>query len=137
MKKLLLSVLLVVAGMIFSHNLFAQYPIPSFNVPVVVDPTIFEESIPLSSRSFNIVSSSLKQPTNIDEKKMIIVVKDDAIATASWVTLEVYSINGDSVFGPFQVNEGNTFMIALSITELWGVRVLNSSEECKMDIWFE
>ncbi|OFY48974.1 MAG: hypothetical protein A2W85_15020 [Bacteroidetes bacterium GWF2_41_31] len=137
MKKLLLNVLLVVAGTIFSHNLFAQYPIPSFNVPVIIDPTIFEEINPSSGTTFNNLGFSFGQPGSREEKKLKIEIKDQSILTSAWASIEVYSLSGNLIYGPFSIYEGVPFELAVSTAELWGIRVLNASEECQMDVWFE
>ena len=137
MKKLFLNALLVIAGMMLSHNLFAQYPIPSFNVPVVVDPTIFEEINPSSGTNFNNLGYSLIQPDSREEKKFRILAKDNNILNQAWVIIDIYSLDGSFQYGPYTVTENNIFEMTVDNNILWGIRVKDASQDCVMDVWFE
>lgn len=137
MKKLFISSLIIFVAVFIANKLSAQNPIPSFNVPIIVDPTIFEEVVPSSSFNFNSLNLSLPQPGSREERKLNVYVSDKNTLTTSWAIIEIYSLDESVFYAPFTVYEGAAFNITLSDTLLWGVRVLNASEGSKMDVWFE
>lgn len=137
MKKLIISSLFILVAVFIANKLSAQNPIPSFNVPIIADPTIFEEVVPSSSFNFNNLNLSLAQPGSREERKLNVDVSDLNLLTTSWAVIEVFSLDEGVSYGPFTVYEGTTFNITLSDTFLWGVRVLDASDGSKMDVWFE
>ncbi|MCF8347644.1 MAG: hypothetical protein K9G61_02415 [Bacteroidales bacterium] len=137
MKKLFISSLIIFVAVFIANKLSAQNPIPSFNVPIIVDPTIFEEVVPSSSFNFNSLNLSLPQLGSREERKLHVTTVDDVYLSTAWVTIEVYSLDGAITYGSFTVYEGTLFEISLSSDSLWGVSVIGASPGSRMSVWFD
>jgi hypothetical protein len=137
MKKILTILFVLLGTVLFTENLLAQNPIPSYDVPIINDPTVFEEVVLPLCTSFNCTNLSLLAPNNREEKKLGLMVTDRDNSINSWVVIEVYSLDGGVAYGPFTVIEGVLFEMALSTSLTWGVRVTDSSEGSIVDVWFD
>ncbi len=140
MKKLILSLIVIAAVTVLTNKAYAQYAIPSYDVPVVADPTTFEETSKSSSYSispFTKLSPFSIQPVNRGKRKLNVTTKDNDIGTTAWATIEIYSLDGNITYGPYTVYEGTPFSILLSEDYEWGVRTLDSSTDCEMSVWFD
>jgi|GEM_PF-1249766 len=144
MKKVILSIILIASVAIFANTAVAQYAIPSFNVPVIADPTTFEEVTSASPSTNPELTKTLQsnpfsqKPSASDgERDLYIKVKDRDIATTASAIVEIYSLCGSITYGPYTVTEGNTLIKTLSTNYQWGVSTLSSTEGCEMDVWFE
>jgi len=128
----------VFAMMILSpEKLLSQNPIPSFNVPIIIDPTVFEEVPQSFNTLYNLLSPFPLSTKNSGEKKLVLIVTDRDLSVSSWVEIEVYSLDGAVVYGPFTVNEGVLFEMILSTSLTWGVRIIDASEGSMVDVWFD
>ncbi len=74
----------------------------------------------------NIVTQNLNLSQLGEERKIIIISKDENSTTQSWAEVEVFSIDGNDIIGPFTVYEGTPELIDIDERE-WEVRVLNKS----------
>jgi len=137
MKKTLTILFVLLGAVLFTENLLAQNPIPSYDVPIINDPTVFEEVSPELNISFNYFGNVIYSPSTREEKKLKLEVSDRDSSTTSWVTIEVYSLDGAVEYGPFTVNEGVTFQLSLSTALTWGVRVIDASVGSEVDVWFD
>ncbi len=140
MKKVIMTLLVVVAATTLTTKLSAQYSIPSFNVPVIADPTTFEEA-QSSNTSYNInlllFNPFSQKPVNREERDIIIKVKDNDSGTTAYATVEIYSLDYTYLYGPYTVYEGTNFEMPLSSEYQWGLRTIAASTGCEMDVWFE
>lgn len=128
----------VFAMMVLSpEKMLSQNPIPSFNVPIIIDPTLFEEVVPSFGAKANFLHNQWLSPSNRAEKKLCLNVKDRNTSYTSWVVAEVYSLDGSIIYGLFTVNEGTVFEIFLSASLTWGVRVIDASANAELDVWFD
>ncbi len=134
MKKTIMTLLVVIAAITLTNNLSAQYSIPSYNVPVVADPTTFEE-IQRTTVSYNNPVS--QQLGNRGRRKLIIKVKDNNSSSTATETINIYSLDGSFLFGPYTVSEGSNFEIDLDDDLDWGLCVLQATPDSEMDVWFE
>jgi len=100
---------------------YKPYPIPSFNV-VVQDPASFQESS----------CSTVKA-----KKEIKITVKPGCLtdSTSCFATVIVYSLDHQTILGPFQVNCGETLTIPIDERE-WGVLV-TSDTPVVVSVWIE
>jgi len=139
MNKLTLYTAILFIITLASKSAFSQNPIPSFNVPVVADPTSFEETPP-PLRTFitkALVTNPFSQkPINRDEKTIKIKTKDHLENNAAWSEFIIYSLDSSIEYGPYTNMEGTIFEKTLSTQYEWGVRVQDASIECEMDVWF-
>lgn len=140
MKRFIIPLILIFISVLFSNKLAAQNPIPSFNVPVVVDPTTFEEVTDTTSAanlSIGYIISSWKSKQGQGEQKLNIKAKDKNNTNTAWVRVIVYSLDNSIVYDPYDVYEGSLYELILSTEYEWGVSAINSSNECEMDVWFD
>jgi len=139
MKKLILSLLVIASVTVLTNKAYAQYAIPSFDVPVIADPTTFEE---VTSSSYNATTNFTKsntfkeKPTGRERRKLNVTTIDNDIQTTAWASIEIYSLDGNITYGPYTVYEGAPFEKSLSEAYEWGVRVLSASESCEMSVWY-
>jgi len=130
MKKLVYFVLVIIASTTLTCKLSAQNPIPSFNVPVIADPTTFEEN-PVANFLFgaNVLSR--------EERQIYIITSNRTPETTAWVVIEIYSLDGTITYSSFYVAEGDLFEQVVDGERNWGIRVLDASSESTMDVWIE
>ncbi len=140
MKKPAFYLGILFAVILLSKSAFSQNPIPSYDVPVVADPTSFEEAPPpnrtpiLKAMGTNPFS---QKPINRTEKLLKIKTKDKVTNNTAWSEFIIYSIDSNIEYGPYTNMEGTIFEKTLSSQYEWGVRVNDASSECEMDVWFD
>jgi hypothetical protein len=121
MKKLFLLIVLILFFGI--QDLFAQYPIPSYNVGV--DPTAyFIEGI----------NHKIILPNTDAKRKVIIRITcppTDGYTCSA--TVWVFSLDGETRLGPYRMNGGDILEVEIDEKE-WGVRV-DSEERVIVDVW--
>jgi len=140
MKKLFLLLLILLAVTSLTNKLAAQNPIPSYDVPVVADPTTFEESTSASSTYNSSRANSdllIQNKLGRGEKLLKLKTKDQATNTTAFADFYIYAIDATFQYGPFNCLEGTTFSQTLSADYIWGVRVIDASSNCEIDVWFE
>ncbi|MFK5854496.1 MAG: hypothetical protein QM503_00095 [Bacteroidota bacterium] len=137
MKKLILSLFVLVALTVLTNNAMAQYGIPSYDVPVIADPTTFEETTSYNfTKTLSKPNPFIQKPTSRGEKMLTIIVRNQDVQTTAWVSIEIYTINESITYGPYTVYEGTPLEQSLSTEYEWGVRVLTASTGCEMSVWF-
>jgi hypothetical protein len=100
----------------------------------VSEPTTFEEGATQSSNHRR--PSFIQLPASDEERQMKVSVvrkNGEELATA---IVSVYSLDKESVLGPFTVNEGTVLSQTIDERD-WGVEVLSISEESEMSVWIE
>jgi hypothetical protein len=109
----------------FSMLLKAQYPIPSFNVPVYPKATFEEHSEPVPACD------------QVLEKRDIVIRSTCGFASAveCTATVYVYSLDGQNVLGPFTVHCNETLVVGIDSRE-WGV-LIETNCEMTIDVWTE
>jgi hypothetical protein len=141
MKKFMVVLLTVVVATALTNKVTAQYSIPSFDVPVIADPTTFEE-MPLENVvGFGNVVHGI-EPVIIEtgtreERIMRVDATDKDVATTAWSNIVIYSLDNTINYGPYTVYEGNNFEINLSTDYEWGLRVVDASQGCEMSVWYD
>jgi hypothetical protein len=140
MKKLILSLLVIASISVLTNKVYAQYAIPSFDVPVVADPTTFEE-MSRSSNNFTTPTaknnSLSKKPISRGERKLNVELKSNDDKTMSSASIEIYSLDVSTTYGPYSVYEGTPFQKFLNEEYEWGVRILFATSGCEMSVWFD
>lgn len=140
MKKLVLALFVIAAVTVLTNKLVAQNPIPSFNVPVIVNPTTFEEISNSSSNlatPFSIGETLFSQTAGKGEVKLNIEATDKNNETTASAIVEIYSLDTELVYGPYTVVEGTIFTMFLSDKYEWGVRTLFATSGCELSTWFD
>ncbi len=140
MKKIIMTLLVVVAVTSLTTRLSAQYTIPSFNVPVVADPTSFEET---GATNFSYGANSLvkfnhlkQKPSNREERKMKVQFERPPSKTTICATVLIYSVDGQTTLGPYPVVEGVVLEVTIDERD-WGVKVVNAINDCELSVWIE
>jgi hypothetical protein len=107
------------------QSLKAQNPIPSYNFPVVVHAN-FQERRTESDQSRNCLG-----------KRDVVVQTTCGSSTIlnCSATVWVYSLDGETVYGPFTVYGGETLRVEIDDRE-WGVYV-ESNDDVIVDVWIE
>jgi len=111
MKKQVFSTVLLAVLLLFSANIFAQYPISSYDKPVESG-SYFAES-----HSYAPVFSSEKRKMNVD------VTDPSTSFEDSKVIFIAFSLDFQEFKGPFIVEAGSSEQIEIDDKE-WGVYVL-------------
>ncbi len=96
---------------------FAQFPIPSYDQSV-------------KSRANFQESQSYRGRRNMNVKVKCVGITSSATCQA---TVWIYSLDGQTVFGPYTVNGGETLTVEIDDRE-WGVLV-QTNDEITVDIW--
>ena len=121
-KQVLISVFFVVV-MLFSANVFAQYPIASYNVPVDQG-TYFTQS-----QTTNPAMSAERRKMNIN------TTGGGSAPTNQLVTFVVYSLDMQTFKGPYTIQVGNSKKINID-ERPWGVTVLREiNGDCLMSVY--
>ena len=138
MKELATILLLITASLCITSNASAQNPIPSYNVPILVEPTTFEEGA--SSTNFVVQSN---HRTNIiitncseEERKMVVKVIKPSQAEGASAVVYIYSLDEQDILGPFTVTHEAQLEQAIDERE-WGVEVVSATEGCEISTWIE
>ncbi len=132
--------LIVVAATTLTTKLSAQNPIPSFNVPVITEPTTFEESTGDNPMSYNYFVRSnpfSSKPMSRGERLIFVDIIDADENNTATSTFTIYSLNDYYDYGPYNVSEGTPFSMPLTDAVDWGVRVSQASQSSEMSVWFE
>ncbi|HEY9114436.1 MAG TPA: hypothetical protein VIN10_07020 [Bacteroidales bacterium] len=127
MKKYLSLLVLVIGLIIVSPSKAqAQYPIPSYQVELMQVNATFEEN----------ENTEILSPINREESQLTIEVGDPNPLQVSWVIVNVYSLDGQDVLGPYTVMEGSLLSVAID-DRAWGVKVVNCLEGAILSVWIE
>ena len=121
MKKKFL--ILILSVLVCGSSLLAQYPIPSFNVPVHFKAD-FQEQLQRS-------------PDQVLEKRTVhirVSCIGGSITNCS-ANVWVYSLDGHDILGPFTVNGGETLDVEIDERE-WGAYVV-SDDAITVDVWID
>ncbi len=121
-KHVLFSVFFAVA-IFFSANVFAQFPISSYDTPVTPG-TYFA-----MSRTSNPAMSA-------EKRKMVINTTDPETApTMGYVTFLAYSLDMQTFKGPYTIEVGSSKTIAIDERQ-WGLVVLRlDGSKCNMSVY--
>jgi len=134
MKKFILVLLTVVVATALTSKVSAQYSIPSYDVPVIADPTTFEEA---SVSNMTMSIEPFKNPKTREKRKVLVEAIDKDVSKGAWVSIRIYSLDNTIIYGPYLVNEGIVFEMELDADYKWGVKAIDASDNCKMSVWFE
>ncbi|MEI7724456.1 MAG: hypothetical protein WCK09_05080 [Bacteroidota bacterium] len=123
MKRILIFCVMI--SLYSIHSLNAQNPIPSYNFPVYQHAN-FQEQSRVQTKGDNCL------------EKRNVVVNTSCVGSGISVcsaTVWVYSLDGQTTFGPFTVYGGETLYVEIDERE-WGVYVM-SDDHVEVDVWIE
>ena len=123
MKKLILSFTCLL-GIIISS--YAQYPIPSYNVPVYPAAAFVDQTI----------TPAVTKDAPMQKRRVVIQVSSSSPeSTSNRVTVYVFRIDKSIILGPYYLNGDSPLYVDIDDQE-WGVLV---QAEYKVDVsvWFE
>jgi hypothetical protein len=131
-RKLLAAVLLFLfCG---SKQVFSQYPIPSYNVNVTSWANFQEYPLSsvVSTRNSNnagcVGSPMAKRDMNVQVNCCGFASTDSCKATV-WV----YSLDGETILGPFTVYGGDILSVPIDDRD-WGV-IVSTEDDITVDVW--
>ena len=104
-----------------SAQVTKPYPIPSFNV-TVTDPAAFQETGPAATRAKRIMNVQVKP-------------KSIADTGSCGATIYIYSLDHETILGPYYVNCGETLTVPIDERE-WGV-VVTADVPVEVSVWIE
>ena len=116
MKNFLLAVVvsLIVCGF---EQLYAQQPIPSYNVSVKIRANFQELQPSRGRRTMNIK----------------VQCSGTSLSPSCQATVWIYSLDGQTILGPYIVNGGETLSVSIDERE-WGVFV-QTEDIITVDVW--
>ena len=125
MKKQVLFSVFFVVSIFFSANVFAQYPIASYDTPV-------------NTGTYFSMDQSQSPAMSAEKRKMNIDTTDpDTAPTAGFVTFMVYSLDMQSFQGPYTLQVGTSKSIEID-ERPWGLVVLSlDGSACNMSVFTE
>ena len=124
---MIVDVTLVSIACLFTgfQALKAQYPIPSYNIPVYPHAT-FQEQVAGGGNSDNCT----------EKRQVVIRTSCGNLARGNCsATVWVYSLDGKTVYGPYTVYGGETLRVDIDDRE-WGVYV-EAEDTVIVDVWIE
>ncbi len=139
MKKLFVASFILLSTLIFSNRLLAQNPIPSFSVPVIADPTIFEEMDDVKTLNEDLsgfLTPTLHERSAMGKRKMLVKVERSESRESEWATITIYSLDGLTTLESYTVMEGVIYEASID-ERLWGVKVINASSNAILSVWIE
>ncbi len=125
MKKQVLFSVFFAVSIFFSANVFAQFPISSYDTPV-------------NSGTYFSMSQSQSPAMSAEKRKMNIDTTDpDTAPTTGFVTFMAYSLDMQSFQGPFTLEVGTSKSIEID-DRPWGLVVLKlEGSNCNMSVYTE
>ena len=125
MKKIVFLLLFFTFGLMLAKS-YAQYPIPSFRVPVDSRANFQEKN--------NII---FDKDSLVYGKRRICssVVCEGSTKGECSATVWVFSLDGKDILGPFTVMGGTTLYVNIDDRE-WGVYV-HTNDELTVSVWIE
>lgn len=119
-KKITFFVLFIFLS---AFQLFAQYPIPSYNITVNQSATFQEKG------------SSGSQFSSPDARRYLHIRAycNTTNIVNCQATVWIYSLDGQTVYGPYTIYGGETLTIEIDDRE-WGVYV-SSNDPISVDVW--
>lgn len=140
MKRIIYYTAFITTLILISVNVVAQNPIPSYDVPVIVDPTTFEEQTNSNSATYSHITfliASNPDKGARSEKELCIRIKDENNSTTAFSEFYIIAIDTTITYGPYYCYEGTVFTKLVSSDYLWRVMVADATSESFMDVWFD
>jgi hypothetical protein len=132
-KELLLAVLLL---LLFGlQKAFCQYPIPSYNVPVISKATFQESKVSTGGSSLNNNNGPVSAPMAKREMDVKVNCSGSSSGGSCQATVWVYSLDGLTVLGPYVVYGGDILSVTIHDRD-WGVLVTTEDDQT-VDVWIE
>jgi len=124
MKKQVLFSVFFVVSIFFSANVFAQYPISSFDTPT-------------APGTYFTMSHATSPSMSAEKRKMVINTTDPGSApTSGFTTFVVYSLDMQSFQGPYTIQIGSSKSISIDERQ-WGLVVIDQTGDCLMSVYTE
>ena len=123
MKK---SSLILICCLGIALNIYAQYPIPSYDVPV----------FPSATFSQGLATPLQQRYAPMEKRRLGIHVSQNITDSVSnTVTIYVYSLDGQTILGPYYLTGNETIYVDID-DRLWGVMV-ESEFKVRVSVWIE
>ena len=123
MKKQVLFSMFFVVSIFFSANVFAQFPISSYDTPV-------------NPQTYFTMSHASNPAMSAEKRKMNVNTTDpDTAPTVGYVTFVVYSLDMQTFKGPYTIEVGSSKTIDIDERQ-WGLVVLRlDGSKCNMSVY--
>ncbi|RLD86888.1 MAG: hypothetical protein DRJ09_11210 [Bacteroidetes bacterium] len=124
MKKQVLFSVFFVVSIFFSANVFAQYPIASYDTPT-------------APGTYFTMSHATSPSMSAEKRKMNVNTTGGSSApTSEFVTFMVYSLDMQDFKGPYTIQIGSSKSIPIDERQ-WGLVVLGQTGDCLMSVYTE
>ncbi len=123
MKKQVLFSVFFAVSIFFSANVFAQFPIASYDTPV-------------TAGTYFTMSHASAPAMSAEKIKMNINTTDPGTnsPTATFVTFVVYTLDMQTFKGPYTLQIGSSKTIEIDERQ-WGLVVLGQTADCNMSVF--
>jgi hypothetical protein len=122
MKKQVLFSVFFVVSIFFSANVFAQYPIASYDTPV-------------NTGTYFSMDQSQSPAMSAEKIKMVInTTNPNTAPTAGVVTFVVFSLDMQTFQGPYTIEIGTSKTVDID-ERAWGLVVVGQTGDCLMSVY--
>jgi hypothetical protein len=137
MKNLIISILVAFVAMASTTQANAQtfkakyqnYSIPAYDVPVTQN-TTFQEPISIFKEKQNGDRERIKAHCDVETQT------PPNSPNAVIAVVQFFSLDGQDVYGPYNVYEGETLDVEVDERE-WGLNVIQVMENSEMSVWID
>ena len=122
MRNLVLFSVFFVVSIFFSANVFAQFPIASYDTPV-------------NPGTYFSMSQSQSPAMSAEKIKMVINTTDpDTAPTSGFVSFVVFSLDMQTFQGPYTIEVGSSKTVEID-ERAWGLVVVGQTGDCLMSVY--
>ena len=132
MKVLVMKLLVVVVAITLTTKMDANATIKKHqNIVGKTDKYINTEPLKLTLNN-----GELKQTTRFtaEERKVHVIVDDIQPSTTASAEINIYSLDGIDVLGPYTLTEGEELVVEIDERE-WGIDELSSTQNANISYW--
>jgi len=137
MKNLVMTLLVVVAATTLTAKVSAINPTHSGSSITINEPANFvdaKETNAALNASFLWMEPLTQQTTSMGERKMRVEVDDRETTSTATAEVNIYSLDGIDVLGPFTVTEGTALVVDIDERE-WSVSTSSTSQGAEISYW--
>ncbi len=132
MKVLVMNLLVVVVAITLTGKMDA-------NTITITEQNVANTNLRLSETehlniTLPIFEKSQELVTSVEERKVNIMVDDNSPNSNATATINVYSLDGEDVLGPYNVSEGEDLIVYID-ERAWAVETLTISQNAELTYW--
>ncbi len=133
MKNLVMTLLVVVAATTLTTKATAINPTYSGSSITINEPANYVE-VRETNNELQLINPFIQQSTTTGEIKLHVKVNDNETTSTATAEVEIYSLDGVDVLGPYTVTEGEDLVVDIDERE-WSVSTLQTSQNSEVTYW--